>query len=458
MGRTPKKTGTMIIGIATQASYLPLLASSASSFSRLLDGARQLVEAALPVRTERAYSYLGIADTMRSIGSAYVRFGASIGPREAYQWLRAQDPEAQGVHPRLVQIFSEEAPRWCRRLERDYGMTVQFEGLPLLEEKIPQGSLVMCAAIHHASLEPCYTLWEALPQIRPVPEAGNYLKSPFARKSGLGALLAGSGFVFIDRTNRDPSHFREVFLPRLQSAMEDHGLWPLIFITGGRPPLAFNEDGALARPGLFAKAQGRPDDYLDSGVITTALMTARRARRTVYLPLIVTEGEHLVKPKTAKSAPFIEPVTRGQTVTHRIVAVLEITHRTRIAQARREMVRLFREATGIEAHLEETVSRWGEQHDMSSAAASFAEQAAKDERLFIVADRTRSLHPRLGPANLGRDIPEISNVLPMTTSGGYRHAAQRGLLTLLVDPDPERLEATLGAVSTLVGAAEYRLW
>jgi len=207
-------------------------------------------------------------------------------------------------------------------------MDVRFEGLDLLDQ-MATGALVMCAAIHHASLEPCYTLWKELPQIRPAPEAGNYLKSSFARKSGMGALLAGSGFVFVDRGRKDPAYFSEVFLPRLQSTMEMHHLWPLIFVTAGRPPVAFNADESIARPGLFSKAQRNPNEYLDLGIITSALMVARATKKTVYVPLIVTEGEHLVKPKVTKKSPFVEPVTRGQAVTHRIVGVMDITGKRR---------------------------------------------------------------------------------------------------------------------------------
>lgn len=408
-------------------------------------------------QTSDLYARVGVGLTVESAGRAYVQFAGDVGLREATRWFRSEDPEAQGTHPALVRIFNKEAQRWSQNLEPAYGMTVRFEGLDLLN-RIPAGAMVMCAAVHHASLEPCYTPWKELPQIRPVPEAGNYLKSSFARKSGLGALLAGAGFVFVDRTSRDQNYFSNVFLPRLQSSMQDHGLWPLIFVTAGRPPVAYHDNGSIARPGLFSKAQGRPEEYLDLGIITTAFMIARKTKQTVHIPLIVTEGEHLVKPKAAKNAPFVEPVTRGQTVTHRIVGVMEMTSKTPIGKAKKEMVGRFKEATGIEGYLTEIVSEWGKKHDRASAAAQFADQASREERLLIIADRTRSIPLRLTPLDLGRDIPGIDGLFPMASLLGYRNATQKGVLDLLANPDPERLGATLGAVTTLVGAAEYRRW
>jgi hypothetical protein len=232
---------------------------------------------------------------------------------------------------------------------------------------------------------------------------------------------------------------------------------------------------------LKAVNPDRPEDYYDRGVIMSAKAMANETRQSVFVPLIVTDGEHIVKPKTAKNPPFIEPVTRGQTVTHRIVAILEVTPgrrksrlirledgdiqvseiRGRLSKLQAEMIRIFKQETGIEDYLIQTVNEWGETHDMVRAAANLAEQAADDERLVVLTDRIRALHPRLTGANLGQDISEINNVLPITIHSDhypFRKAAQIGLLNLLANPDPERLNQTLGAVTALVGASEYRDW
>jgi hypothetical protein len=296
----------------------------------------------------------------------------------------------------------------------------------------------------------------------------------------MGALLAGAGFVFTERAKENAtqaemgSSFR-LFQDRMMAVMDTYGLWPLFFIMAGRPPAAFNDDGSIARPGIFLRAvdPNNPAKYYASGVLITIKKTAKRLKAPIHIPLIVTEGEHLTKPKTEKNAPYIEPVTRDQTIIHRLVALLEVpstrgnskiirpgnnggveVSEVKFRKLEREMIRIFKEVTGIEEYLIQSVGQWGDHLDVNDAAARFAELAGTNEKLFITADRIRALHPRLSAATLGKEVPEIA----ADWEGLFRFTAQRSLLALLDNPDPIKLDQTLGAVTALVSAADYRDW
>ncbi len=355
----------------------------------------------------KAYSAIGVGANVYAIALAMAHYAMLVGARDFIsQYCRhAATQEHLPVDSNgFIGIARRHFLHGIEIYARALGLDVVIEG----KEMIPRDGMVIQLAANHSSIFPDFLFAWADERFAPVADVDNFSYDWLARRSGAALYFDLLGLPFIKREKRGDkaggdaqrrATATDELSQRLISLMTELGVRPIFFGQGGRTPTAYNDDGSQAPAGFYGNAPDRrkPEVYFQAGgVIIAASRVARKTGRDVSLVLVSMKGGEMVMPKhAAKSFPFVGTARVGQRVVYRVVDVITISpEERRLGAIAARATDLLRRDLGIDAYLEEVVGKWAALEGKPELGAQYARLAADDERLRIIADRIRSVHPR----------------------------------------------------------------
>jgi hypothetical protein len=365
--------------------------------------ARRIAELAFG-KDSKFYSALGLASNAFAISIELAHYSAHVGPGEFLS--RYLDYAlSRGLLPVAENTFLDAARRhylhgidlYARALRLD----CEFEGV----EKIPKEGIVVELAANHASIFPDFLFAWADPYAMPVADADNFSFNLPARIFGAALCFDLIGLPLLSRKGAAGARgdkgtaAMQDLNRRTFDLVVEHGIRPIFFGNGGRVPTAYEDGGDQAPAGFYANAPDphRPDIYFQpGGAVATAARLATDSGSEVSLAVISMRGTERVMPKDrAKSFPFFGPCRTGQSVSYKVVDVIGVRpgekNLTAIARQARE---ILKRDLGIDPYLCGVVRKWAWHAGRPAASEAFERAAGRDERLFMIADRIRCIHPR----------------------------------------------------------------
>lgn len=354
----------------------------------------------------RAHSAAGLATNAAALYSGLVHYALQAGTEEFLaRYL------GSALSRRFVPVDDNRFILTARRhflysielYAAALGLDVLFEGT----ERIPAEGPVVYIAANHASIFPDFLFAWADPAALPVADAVNFSYNLGARLFGAALFFDLLGLPLVSRAKapggeRDQAAMtgNDALGARLFELVSRHGVRPIFFAQGGRVPTAYDDGGEQARAGFYASSPDprRPDVYFQpGGALIAASRIANEANMPVSLIALSMQGNERVMPKNrARKFPFFGATRMNQRLTYRVVDVMSVEPGERklsaIAGRAREAIR---RDLKIDEFLEEVVGRWALAAERPAAAEAFRKAAMLDERLFVIADRIRCIHPGL---------------------------------------------------------------
>ncbi len=402
------------------------------------------------------WNLLGLKATFGSMVRGLWQYGQVVGLRQFVSDYRHtfNSRERLPINPAYLDKGRRVFGEWCIRYAAANNIDVQFEGL----EKIPAEGPVVYAMGPHSSIFPDFLFAIADPRLGFVAAADNFRDNLAARIMGFSLLSDELGIPLVDRNDIE---WNKVLYPLIiQTAME-FGIRPAWWWHGRRLPEAYNDEGHSDRVGYYSAVDPIKDGKFNplqyrrlGGVIDNALELAIQSQQTVKLIVVTVDGAETVMPKRTSKFPFWQENRAGKTVRYKVVEVIDVEPPQRSKRALvRPLSNAIEEATkedmGIDQFLAATVTRWGALRGYANSGERFLELARRDRkaRLFMVADRIRSIHPASEDKHSRREL--IDRLLHIVHAEAGDNEAERIMSVAWLD-------LLLHDVSEQVSQTQYR--
>jgi hypothetical protein len=381
-----------------------------------------------------AYNILGLAQTTADIATALVHYAAMVGVKKFWEEYQAvgNSLDRLAVHRDFAHYGPLHYRRWIENYAKIHGMKLSFESAEL----VPQDGPVIYAVFCHSSIYPDFFLPYLDPRAAYVADAYNFRDNSLSRKIGFSLIGDLSGQPLVDR--KDGVRSDKLFKHIVDVAAE-YGVRPVWFPNGGRVPRAWKEDGTLDRAGFYSSVPKLNDfkKYLQSiGVAKNAVHLAKKMGQTVKVVVVTIQGPEFIMPKSVQKPPFIQPTRIRREIIHRFVDVFNVDPTASPNQVTASLGRNLhvqaKKDLGIDDYLIQCVEQWGEAKGLSGRGEVFANRAkvVKDEILFIIADRIRSIHPSL--PQRGELIEKLFNLLESSEQNGPFGALLEEVTTVML--------------------------
>jgi len=392
-------------------------------------------------REHLVYNLMGLQETVGSLSLALGHYALMVG---ATQFLQDYQNTLVGENrlppnPEFVEWGRLHVARWNRKYARANELNVRFEGV----ERIPQEGPVVYGLFPHTSIFPDFFLTFVDPRVMHVADVYNFRDNQAARRGGAALLFDRMGIPMVDRRNPERS---KVLFNELVDASALYGIRNAWFPHGGRIPRAYEDDGRSARAGFYSNVPNPadPKTYIQTeGLAANAVALAKKTGQTVRVVVMTLRGAEFVMPKKTRSFPFIQPNLAGETITYRVVDVLDVPPPDAGRNSLRQIVTLARgvpkiakDDLGIDLYLRSVVDGWRSCLGQPNSGEIFAERSAREETYLILADRIRSIHP---------SHPERSLFAQRLIDALHKASA----------PESNELEGFLGEVSEVLLRVQY---